>query len=84
MVVIIKRHGPIRGFGRDARRMRRAKLMLGNSILFSVVVALSLGLLCGSINRIAITKGRTPPFVATLGISPQPGAQSFCIRTAAP
>jgi len=45
-----------------------AKLMLSNSIAFSMTVALLIGCLCGMLNGLAITKGKTPPFVATLGM----------------
>lgn len=45
-----------------------AELMHTHGIFYSVIIALAVGGLAGAINGVAITKGNTPPFVATLGM----------------
>ncbi len=45
-----------------------AELMHTHAIVLSVLIALMVGALAGAINGVAISKGKTPPFVATLGM----------------
>jgi ribose transport system permease protein len=43
-------------------------LKAGIPVIFSILIAISTASVCGLINGLAITKGKIPPFIATLGM----------------
>ncbi|MBZ4645516.1 MAG: ribose transport system permease protein [Petroclostridium sp.] len=45
-----------------------SSLQAGHPLPVSLVIALVIGVLCGYINGFLITKGKLPPFIATLGM----------------
>ena len=53
--------------GLDDRFAVGASVAAGNPALFALAAALAVGMLCGALQGLAITRLRVPPFVVTLG-----------------
>ncbi|WHH61011.1 ribose ABC transporter permease [Petroclostridium sp. X23] len=45
-----------------------SSLQAGHPLVVSLLIGVSIGVLCGFINGFLITKGKLPPFIATLGM----------------